>query len=186
VTTDELTSSASAIQALSGKLRDLHTTLPAEEQRLLQALVVAACVPQLGDVQGYGLGWWEARQTAIAAAVALGLAVVSMGVPTSGTAQAAPLDQTFHNQQATQPAAPQGRLPSQPTTPRTTGLPSQPMMPQTTGLPGSPLAGPQQPGPIFVYDLSTQLLQTLPLVDESLPSLSSDGGQIVFTTFPRP
>jgi hypothetical protein len=78
------------------RLGEFRATLTVAEQRLLDALLVAAAEDDTGDVQGYGLSARAAKQAALAAIVALGIVGGTLAMP-QGTALAAPQEQPTLN-----------------------------------------------------------------------------------------
>ena len=81
------------VGAFVQKLGAFRGTLSADEQQMLDALLVVASGGATDDVQAYDFSILAARQVALAAVMALGLSAGMLSPLASGAALAAPLDQ---------------------------------------------------------------------------------------------
>jgi hypothetical protein len=85
------------MDALVAKLGAFRATLSTEEREVFDALLVTAASGAMDDVQAFAFSTLVARQVALAAVVALGIGVGTLGPLGGGTALATPADQQSLN-----------------------------------------------------------------------------------------
>ena len=83
------------VHGLLARLETFRASLPAAERDLFDAMLVEASAPPGADVQGCSFQPLSAAKSiALAATLALGLGVASLGTPFASAALAFPLDQS--------------------------------------------------------------------------------------------